>query len=328
MKNINGTVSWGIIGCGNVCEVKSGPAFNKVANSKLVAVMRRNLDKAKDFAQRHGVPKYYADAAELINDAEVNAVYIATPPSSHESYLEMALKAGKPVYVEKPVTVNAVSVERMMAMERQYQGKVSVAHYRRGIPLFNKIKQLVDDGAIGKVKLILLRTLQPPVSKIITQTDDNWRIDPQISGGGLFHDLSPHQLDIMYWIFGAPQQVYVQAANQGKLYNAPDLAMVQLAFAGDIYFNGVWDFNVAETATSDSCEIIGDKGSIRFSFFRVSTIELTASADTEIFELEYPVNIQQPHINNVVKFFRGEDVNPCTLEDALVTMRVMDKAVL
>ena len=328
MKNINGTVSWGIIGCGNVCEVKSGPAFNKVANSKLVAVMRRNLDKAKDFAQRHGVPKYYADAAELINDAEVNAVYIATPPSSHESYLEMALKAGKPVYVEKPVTVNAVSVERMMATERQYEGKVSVAHYRRGVPLFNKIKQLVNDGAIGKVKLILLRTLQPPVSKIITQTDDNWRIDPQISGGGLFHDLSPHQLDIMYWIFGAPQQVYVQAANQGKLYNAPDLAMVQLAFAGDIYFNGVWDFNVAETATSDSCEIIGDKGSIRFSFFRVSTIELNASADTETFELEYPVNIQQPHINNVVKFFRGEDVNPCTLEDALVTMRVMDKAVL
>jgi len=328
MKNINGTVSWGIIGCGNVCEVKSGPAFNKVANSKLVAVMRRNLDKAKDFAQRHGVPKYYADAAELINDAEVNAVYIATPPSSHESYLEMALKAGKPVYVEKPVTVNAVSVERMMAMERQYQGKVSVAHYRRGVPLFNKIKQLVNDGAIGKVKLILLRTLQPPVSKIITQTDDNWRIDPQISGGGLFHDLSPHQLDIMYWIFGAPQQVYVQAANQGKLYNAPDLVMVQLAFANDIYFNGVWDFNIAETATSDSCEIIGDKGSIVFSFFRVSTIELTASAGTEIFELEYPVNIQQPHINNVVKFFRGEDVNPCTLEDALVTMRVMDKAVL
>ena len=328
MKNINGTVSWGIIGCGNVCEVKSGPAFNKVANSKLVAVMRRNLDKAKDFAQRHGVPKYYVDAAELINDAEVNAVYIATPPSSHESYLEMALKAGKPVYIEKPVTVNAVSVERMMAMERQYQGKVSVAHYRRGVPLFNKIKQLVNDGAIGKVKLILLRTLQPPVSKIITQTDDNWRIDPQISGGGLFHDLSPHQLDIMYWIFGAPQQVYVQAANQGKLYNAPDLAMVQLAFANDIYFNGVWDFNIAETATSDSCEIIGDKGSIVFSFFRVSTIELTASADTETFELEYPVNIQQPHINNVVKFFRGEDVNPCTLEDALVTMRVMDKAVL
>ena len=326
MKNIGGTVNWGIIGCGDVCEVKSGPAFNKVPDSKLVAVMRRNLDKAKDFAQRHGVPKYYAEAAELINDKEINAVYIATPPSSHESYLEMALKVGKPVYVEKPLTVNSASVERMMEMEKNYEGKVSVAHYRRGLPLFNKIKQLVNAGAIGKVKLILLRTLQPTVSKIITLTSDNWRINPEISGGGLFHDLSPHQLDIMYWVFGAPQQVFVQAANQGKLYNAPDLTMVQIAFANDIYFNGVWNFNVAETATTDSCEIIGDKGSIRFSFFRVSRIELVTGTGTEIFELEYPINIQQPHINNVVRFFRGEGANPCSLEEALVTMKVMDKA--
>ena len=148
MKNISGTVNWGIIGCGDVCEVKSGPAFNKVANSKLVAVMRRNFDKAKDFAQRHGVSNYYAEASELINDKEVNAIYIATPTSSHESYLEMALKAGKPVYVEKPVTVNSASVQRMMEMEKKYDGKVSVAHYRRGLALFNKIKQLVKDGKI------------------------------------------------------------------------------------------------------------------------------------------------------------------------------------
>jgi|SRR5436189_3724929 len=326
MNIINGTVNWGIIGCGDVCEVKSGPAFNKVANSKLVAVMRRNLDKAKDFAERHKVPKYYADAVELINDPEVNAIYIATPPSSHESYLEMTLKAGKPVYVEKPVTINSASVQRMMEMEKKYGSKVSVAHYRRGLPLFSKIKELVNNGVIGKVKLILLRTLQPSVSKIITSTEDNWRIDPNISGGGLFHDLSPHQLDIMYWIFGAPQQASVHSANQGKQYNAPDLTMVQIAFANDIYFDGVWNFNVAEEAAIDSCEIIGDKGTIRFSFFRVSTIELITSTGTEIIELEYPVNIQQPHINNVVKFFRGEGANPCSLEEAIVTMKVMDKA--
>lgn len=327
MKNINGTVNWGIIGCGDVCEVKSGPAFSKVPNSKLVAVMRRNVDKAKDFAQRHAVPKFFAEADDLINDGEVNAVYIATPPSSHEAYLELALKAGKPVYVEKPVTINAASVERMMVMEKKYNGKVSVAHYRRGLPLFNKIKQLLQEGAIGKVKLIQLKTLQPPTSKIITQTEDNWRINPEISGGGLFHDLSPHQLDIMYWIFGAPQQSQVIAVNQGKRYPAPDLTMVQLAFSNDVYFSGVWNFNVAESATGDSCEIIGDKGSLRFSFFRVSTLELVTENDKQIMELEYPINIQQPHINNVVEFFRGEGPNPCSLEDALVTMKVMDKAV-
>lgn len=328
MKNINGIVNWGIIGCGDVCEVKSGPAFNKVANSKLVAVMRRNRDKAKDFAQRHGVPKFFSDATELISDPEVNAIYIATPPSSHESYTEMALKAGKPVYVEKPVTIDSVSLDRMIDMEKLHHGKVSVAHYRRGLALFNNIKQLLRNGEIGNVKLILLRTLQPIASKIITQTEDNWRIKPEISGGGLFHDLSPHQLDIMYWIFGSPKHVHVRTANQGRLYNAPDLTMVQIEFTKDIHFNGVWDFNVAETATADLCEIIGDRGSIRFSFFRISTIELITKDRTKILEEEYPVNIQQPHIDNVVKYFRGEGENPCSLNEALVTMKIMDKAVL
>src|SRR6188474_2448871 len=278
MKNMARTVNWGISGCGYVCEVKSGPAFNKVANSKLMAVMRRNFEKAKDFAQRHGVPNYYADAAELINDREVNAIYIATPPSSHESYLEMALTAGKPVYVEKPVTVNSASVERMMEMEKRYDAKVSVAHYRRGLPLFNKIKQLVNDGAIGKVKLILLKTLQPPISKIITQTEDNWRINPEISGGGLFHDLSPHQLDIMYWIFGAPKEVSGRSLNQSKKYDAPDVTMLDAVYNSDIYLNGVWAFNVEESVAQDFCEIIGDKGMLRFAFFRKSTIEMTTPA--------------------------------------------------
>jgi 1,5-anhydro-D-fructose reductase (1,5-anhydro-D-mannitol-forming) len=327
MQHINGTVCWGIIGCGDVCEVKSGPAFSKVPDSKLVAVMRRDADKAKDFALRHGVPKFYSDSNDLINDPEVNAVYIATPPSSHEQYTEMALKAGKPVYVEKPVSMNAASVERMIKLENQYDGKVSVAHYRRALPLFKTVKQLIAEDAIGKIKLVLLKTLQPAASKIITQTKDNWRINPEISGGGLFNDLSPHQLDILYWLFGKPLQVQVYAANQGKNYKAPDLVSVQLAFANDIFFNGVWDFNVAEAATEDSCEIIGDKGCIRFSFFRSGKIELITNTGTEIFENESSVHIQQLHIERVVQFFRGETENSCSLEDALVTMQIIDKAV-
>ena len=328
MTAISGTVNWGIIGCGDVCEVKSGPAFNKVPGSKLVAVMRRDADKAKDFAQRHDVPKFYSDATALINDDEVNAVYIATPPSSHEQYVELCLKANKPVYVEKPVSINSASVERMIALRKQYGVKVSVAHYRRALPLFKTIKQLIQEGAIGKVNLVQLKILQPPVSKIITQTKDNWRINPEVSGGGLFHDLSPHQLDILYWLFGNPQKVTVQAANNGKKYNAPDLVTVQIVFNNNIHFNGEWNFNVVEAATEDSCEIIGDKGSIRFSFFRVSKIELSTDDGIEVIEREYPPHIQEPHIGNVNRFFRSETENPCSLEDALVTMQIMDKAVL
>lgn len=323
---ITGTVNWGIIGCGDVCEVKSGPAFNKVPNSKLVAVMRRDAEKAKDYAMRHAVPKYYSDANDLVNDPEVNAVYIATPPSSHESYTELALQAGKPVYVEKPVSMDAASVERMIKLEKKYNGKVSVAHYRRALPLFKTIKQLIVEDAIGKIKLVLLKTLQPQASKIITQTKDNWRINPEVSGGGLFHDLSPHQLDILYWLFGKPDHIHVQAVNQGKIYNAPDQLMVQLSFVNDIQFNGVWNFNVAETAAADTCEIIGDNGMIRFSFFRSGRIELINPDGTQLLERENPIHIQQPHIENVVRYFRDEGENPCSLEDALIIMEIMDRA--
>ena len=322
---ITGTVNWGIIGCGDVCEVKSGPAFNKVPNSKLVAVMRRDAAKAKDYAMRHAVPKYYSDANDLVNDPEVNAVYIATPPSSHEEYTELALKTGKPVYVEKPVTIDSASVDRMINLEKKYNGKVSVAHYRRALPLFKTIKQLITEDAIGKIKLVLLKTLQPQASKIITQTKDNWRINPDVSGGGLFHDLSPHQLDIMYWLFGKPNDVHVQAVNQGKTYGAPDSVMVQLSFVNEIQFNGVWNFNIAEAAANDLCEIIGDDGVIRFSFFRSGKIELVKPQGAELLEKENPVHIQQPHIESVVQYFRGEAENPCSLAEALVTMKVMDR---
>lgn len=286
--------------------------------------MRRDAAKAEDYAKRHHVPKFYSDAKSLIEDKEINAIYIATPPSSHESYTEEALKAGKPVYVEKPVTLNAESCGRMIAMTKKYGNKVSVAHYRRGLPLFNKVKSLIAEGAIGKVRLVQLRVLQPPTSKIITQTEDHWRVKPEISGGGLFHDLSPHQLDIMYWIFGAPKEVYGHSLNQSKMYDAPDLTMLEATYDRDVYLNGVWSFNVAESATDDKCEIIGDRGLLRFSFFKKSSIEVIKDSGTEILEMDYPVNIQQPMIDAVTKYFRGEGPNPCPLEEALVVMKMID----
>jgi 1,5-anhydro-D-fructose reductase (1,5-anhydro-D-mannitol-forming) len=326
MRSVNGIVNWGIIGCGDVCGVKSGPAFNKVSNSRLTAVMRRDLSKAEDYATRHHVPRFYNDATALINDPEVNAIYIATPPSSHEQYTREALKAGKPVYVEKPVTLNAASCERMIGYTQEYDNKVSVAHYRRGLPLFRKVRSLIQESAIGHVRLVNLRTLQPPASKIITQTDDNWRLNPEVSGGGLFHDLSPHQLDILYWIFGEPKEVYARSLNQAGQYEAPDMTVVEAVYDKNILLNGVWAFNVSETATDDSCEIIGDKGKLRFSFFRKSTIEIVTDAGSEQLEMDYPVNIQQPMIEAVTKFFRGEGPNPCSLEEARVIMKMMDKA--
>jgi len=314
MKFIESTVNWGIIGCGDVCEVKSGPAFNKVPDSKLVVVMRRDEAKAADFAKRHHVPKFYSDASKLINDPEVNAIYIATPPSSHGMYMEQALKAGKPVYVEKPVSINSEVCEKMIDVKNKLDGFVSVAHYRRELPLFQKVKQLIDANEIGRVTLIKLSTLHAKAEK------NGWRVDPDVSGGGLFHDLSPHQLDIGYWLLGVPLSVSGNSLNQLKTYDAPDIVSLNAVFKNDTLLQGIWSFNVPESATQDLCEIIGTKGYIRFSFFKKSPIEVNG----KIIEAPYPENIQKPMIEAVVKYFRGERENPCSLEDALVTMKIID----
>ena len=315
-------ISWGIIGCGDVCEVKSGPAFNKVPNSKLIAVMRRDASKAEDFARRHNVPKFYSDANELIHDPQINAIYIATPPSSHEDHTLEALKAKKPVYVEKPVTVDSASCKRMIDFAARSNGKVSVAHYRRGLPLFKKVKALINEGAIGNVRLIQLEVLQPP--KQVNASEDYWRVDPKISGGGLFHDLSPHQLDIMYWIFGTPKTINGTAINQSMRYNIPDLTSRTITFEKEIFFNGIWAFSISSSAAEDSCEIIGDKGKLKFAFFKHSAIELTTDSGTEILQMEYPENIQLHMIDAVTKYFRGEGPNPCSLDEALIVMKMME----
>ncbi len=317
-------INWGIIGCGDVTEIKSGPAFNKVPGSKLVAVMRRNAAKAEDYAKRHGVARWYANADELIHDDEVNAIYIATPPSSHEAYALAAINAGKPVYVEKPMTVNYAAAQNMVQAANAANVKLTVAHYRRQWPLFQQLKNLLGQKTIGDVRLVRLQFYQPPPTT--TQLSDEkylWRFDPAISGGGLFHDLAPHQLDILYYLFGGASSVTGLATNQGAYYKADDLVTGTIHFNNGIVFNGTWCFSAAEP--SDACEIIGSKGSLRFSFFSSHTIEQHINGETTQFNFDPLLHVQQPMIAEVVNYFSGHAANPCSAEAGAEIMRWIDE---
>ncbi len=317
-------INWGIIGCGDVTEVKSGPAFNKVSGSKLVAVMRRDAAKAADYAQRHNVPRWYNDAEALINDAEVNAIYIATPPSSHEAYALDAIKAGKPVYVEKPMTISYAAAQNMVHAADAAHVKLTVAHYRRQWPLFQKIRSLLAEKAIGEVRLVQLSFYkQPPIAAELSDEKLLWRFDPAIAGGGLFHDLAPHQLDILYWLFGEAETVNGLAINQGGYYAVPDLVNGQILFRNKIIFTGSWCFTAAEAC--DECMVIGSEGSLRFSFFTDNFITLQRNNETTRFDFERLQHVQQPMIEAVVNYFSGNGANPCTAAEGAEIMRWMDE---
>jgi len=318
-------VNWGIIGCGDVTEVKSGPAFSKVEKSKLVAVMRRDGDKAKDYAQRHGVPKWYNDASQLINDPEVNAIYIATPPSSHEEYTLAALRAGKPVYVEKPMTLNAASAQRMVKAAMETNQKLVVAHYRRAQPFYIKIKELIEANAIGSVLLARIECYKKPLTeKEMADPGRAWRVDPARAGGGLFHDLSPHQLDMMLYLFGEAGRSSGIATVQGNLYKADDIVAGSILFKNKVLFNGLWCFNVAPELEKDNCEIIGTQGKISFSFFEHKPILLTHNGKTETIVIDPLQHVQQPMIEKIVDYFLDKKPNPCSGETGLKVMELID----
>jgi len=318
------TINWGIIGCGNVTEKKSGPAFNKVANSRLVAVMRRDAEKAADYANRHGVDNWYSDADELMNQEDINAIYIATPPSSHTDYAITALNKGFNVYVEKPVTRNAAEARQIAEAVKQHPDqKLTVAHYRRALPMFLKVKQLLDSNVVGDVRTVQIRMWQSRKPALIADVASNWRVQPELSGGGYFHDLAPHQLDLMLFYFGEPERYHGFSLNQSGANAADDHVCGEILFKNKVVVNGSWSFNVAENQKTDTCEIIGTKGKIMFPFFG-NYISWQIDEDEQSITFTHPENIQHPFIEKIVAYFRNEGPNPCSIDEAVVLMDIMD----
>jgi predicted dehydrogenase len=316
-------INWGIIGCGDVTEVKSGPAFNKVPNSALIAVMRRDAAKAADYALRHKVPKWYSDADKLINDTEVNAVYVATPPDTHEQYTLQAIAAGKHVYVEKPMALTSASAQKMTEAAVAAGVKLCVAHYRREQPLFKKIKDLLQQNAIGVVKLVELRlhkTMYTPQQ--LKNNDNGWRVNPAVSGGGLFYDLAPHQLDIMRYLFGEVKTVNGISINQSAQYQGDDLVTGTMLFKSGVVFTGNWCFSAFDKA--DECIITGSKGNIKFSMFNYTPIELCIDGNTTLFPFDKLQHVQQPLITQVVQYFLGNADNPSSGQDGIAVMKLIE----
>lgn len=218
----NLTIRWGFIGCGEVTEKKSGPAFSAVDGSKVVAVMSRNKEKARSYAIRHGIPKWYDDAQRLVDDPNVNAVYIATPPSTHATYAIMAMKSGKAVYIEKPMASNYEDCGRINRIAEKTNVPCFVAYYRRYLPYFLKVKEIIKSGRIGNPINIQIRFAVPPRDLDYNRDNLPWRVQPDIAGGGYFYDLAPHQIDLLQEMFGPIIEAEGYTANRGGLYKTED----------------------------------------------------------------------------------------------------------
>ena len=321
-KEYSAPLRWGIIGCGDVTEVKSGPAYQKTEGFELVAVMRRDEIKLKDYAHRHGIEKYYTSADALIHDDDIDAVYIATPPDSHRHYALKVAEAGKPCCIEKPLAPSYRESSLIYEAFKKKDIPLFVAYYRRSLPRFNRIKDWLSGNKIGEIRHINWHLSQPP-NAVDLFGEYNWRTDPMVAPGGYFDDLASHGLDLFIYLLGEIQKVSGISLNQQGLYDAKDAISACWLHKGGVTGAGVWNFGIEPM---DRVEIFGSIGKIQFSVFEENPLILNKDGKMIEFFIEHPKNVQLPHVENMKKHLLEKGLShPSSGQTAVHTSWVMDQ---
>ena len=314
------TIRWGIIGCGDVTEVKSGPGFQKAEGSALVAVMRRDRGKAEDYARRHGVPRAYDRADALIADPHVDAVYVATPPSTHCELALAVAAAGKPCLVEKPMAMNHAECLRMNGAFRTAGVPLFAAYYRRALPRFLKVRDLVETGAIGQVSAAHVKVSEPLARG---EKASGWRFDASVAGGGLFLDLASHCLDLLDYLLGPIATVGGFATNTGGAYTVEDVTAAAFRFERGMVATGVWNFNADRSV--DTIVLTGSGGELQTPVFTDGDVVVRRDGAEEIFPIRNPPHVHQPLIQTIVDELRSRGRCASTGESGARTTWVMDR---
>ena len=315
-------VRWGMIGCGAVAEVKSGPGFYKAANSALLAVTSADPAMTRSFAERHGVPRIYDSSEQLVADPEIDAVYIATPPSSHKPLALLAARSGKHAYVEKPMAMRFDECREIVDACTERKVRLFVAFYRRAMPRFLKIKEWIDSGAIGEVRTVRVVQHQTPAMEDLSPKTLPWRLKPEVSGGGKFLDMGIHELDLFDFLFGAIEEVQGIASNQAGLYEVEDTVTAIWRHASGVQGCGSWCYVCGYG--EDCVEIVGSRGRIGFEFFSDRPMKLVNETGEQIVEIPNPPHVQQPFIQSIVDDLNGLAPCPGSIESAMRSTWVAD----
>lgn len=318
------TIRWGIIGCGDVTEVKSGPAFSKADRSTLVAVMRRTGALAADYARRHGVPRWHDDAEAIIGAPDIDAVYIATRPDTHHDYTLRCAAAGKAVYVEKPMAMTHAQCQDMVAACARHGVPLFVAYYRRAMPYALKVRELLDGGAVGQVCAVATRHLgRLPDPADLAGGALPWRVDPAYGSGGIFFETVCHVFDLLDFLFGPITEARGFAANHAGAYPPEDTVTASYVFQSGVQGSGVWCF--AADRDEEWTEIVGTAGSLRFHPFSFAPIRLTRGGEVTEIPVASPPHVQQPLIQTIVDELNGVGRCPSHGESAARTARVIEE---
>jgi 1,5-anhydro-D-fructose reductase (1,5-anhydro-D-mannitol-forming) len=314
------TIRWGIIGGGDVVVRKSGPAFASTEHSALRAVMRRDRAQAEASARALGAEAWYDCVDDLLADAAVDAVYIATPPALHAEQALACAAAGKPAYVEKPFTVGTAEAVRVVDRFREAGVPLLVAHYRRALPRFRTIKTLLDMGEIGTVQAVRLSLER----RYEEDAKHAWLFNPALSGGGKFIDIAPHAIDILVYLLGPFRTIHGLMRNAGSPHGLEDV--VAMAFETGTGVLGTAHFDFVSKHKRDSAIILGSEGSIAFEVHGDGPVVVEGRQGRRSLDFPNPEVIEGPMIGEVVRFLTGRDGTPCFGREAIEAVRIIEAA--
>ena len=338
--NLLNQVNWGIIGCGAVCEIKSGPGLYKCNGSNLVAVCRRNGDLAQSFATRHNVPTAYNNVHDLLNDTNVNAIYIASPPGTHQEMALLALAANKPTYIEKPIGRNYKETNEIIQAFKKKNVPLYSAYYRRGQKRFLRAKAIVAEGRLGKVTSVEYSMIRGTYT-MSKELPMPWRFKAESSGGGLIMDVGCHTIDALEFVLDCKiTNVKGHASNLNSTYAVEDTVsligrMKHENGAINAHVNMNWNFCGPIGQRIDHIVIRGTKGELKMSTFGADPIVLETMVGTEEnamtklieeFQYELPEHAQMPLIQTIVDELRGVEDQPCASKGDVNVAVVIDEA--
>lgn len=318
MSNI---IKWGFIGCGRVVEEKSGIAFNEVPNSCIHSIMRRDLQAAYKSSQKFSAPYWFDNIDDLLA-SNIDAVYIATPPGLHYEQSLKCCNARKPVYIEKPFARNYTEAKAIVDAFDRNNLPIYVGHYRRALPRFQRIQQLLSENYIGKICSVDFY-----LNRIFSQheAENTWLYNPTLSGGGKFFDIAAHTIDIIIYLFGEINEIHGFAINSGTACPLED--NVTFSFRTDKNIIGSANFNCISNQKNDRMIITGTNGTLEFSIHGrydiiINNYSLNSSKTIEIPD---PEIVEKPMIKTVVDALLKRGSCPCVGEDALSTYWVIDQ---
>jgi len=312
-------IKWGIIGTGHISN-KFANALSILPEADLVAVASRDRETANKFAKKYNIPRAYDSYEELANDTDIDAVYIGTPHTFHLGNSVLCMQKGKAVLCEKSITINAAEAKEMVRVARKENVFLMEAMVTRHIPLIKKVLKWIEDGKIGKVRMVKAsqcsRGTFPPGARHLT---------PELGGGSLL-DVGVYVISFASMIFKKAPTEVVGLSHIGELGSDEQGAAILKYDNGEIA-----DLSFAlKTAAVNEAFIFGTDGYIKLN--ELFTVPKKASLFINKKEVEI---IEEPIVGNALNY-EAEEVMRCLqegikesplmpLDESIQIMEIMDK---